>query len=277
MPGHIGTGFRTNSLKVQTGDESDELNCPADHPGHERGSRRSARSPRRCRMTKSRPCSPETPQANSLLDAPTSAAQAAAIILDGVKADRWRILVRLDAQLMDRMVREDPGARLRGAVLRPLCGRGRLASGTLRRLFESWPCRGKVHQEIPMSIALGMTMPIADRARLWLSLAVFTAIVCAVVGAKRCPRKWTRSRNFPLPLCAANASSGSSLNKVELISSHALPDLPGKRVTIVRVTYGPGGFTPPHRHAGTVTAYITKGQIRSQLKGGPVEIFEVGQ
>jgi quercetin dioxygenase-like cupin family protein len=64
---------------------------------------------------------------------------------------------------------------------------------------------------------------------------------------------------------------------VELISSHALPDIPGKHVTIVRVTYGPGGFTPPHRHAGTVTAYITKGQIRSQLKGGPVEIFEVGQ
>ena len=27
---------------------------------------------------------------------------------DGVKADRWRILVGSDAQLMDRMVREDP-------------------------------------------------------------------------------------------------------------------------------------------------------------------------
>ena len=82
---------------------------------------------------------------------------------------------------------------------------------------------------------------------------------------------------FPLPMCAADASSGSSLNKVELVTSHALPDMPGKRVTIVRVTYGPGGFTPPHRHAGTVTAYITKGQIRSQLKGGPVEVFDVGQ
>jgi hypothetical protein len=43
-----------------------------------------------------------------LADAPTSAAEAARIILDGVKADRWRILVGSDAQLMDRMVREDP-------------------------------------------------------------------------------------------------------------------------------------------------------------------------
>ena len=52
---------------------------------------------------------------------------------------------------------------------------------------------------------------------------------------------------------------------------------PGKRVTVVRVFYGPGGFTPPHHHAGSVTAYVTKGEIRSQLGGGPVETFKVGQ
>ncbi len=56
-----------------------------------------------------------------------------------------------------------------------------------------------------------------------------------------------------------------------------LPNVPGKRVTIVRVFYGPGGFTRAHRHAGSVTAYITKGEIRSQLGGGPVETFKVGQ
>jgi len=128
-----------------------------------------------------------------------------------------------------------------------------------------------------MSIALEMTRPIADRARLGLLLVASAAIAFAVVSAKILPTKMDAISEFPLPLCAAEASSGSSLNKVELISSHALPDIPGKRVTIVRVTYGPGGFTPPHRHAGTVTAYITKGQIRSQLQGGPVEIFEVGQ
>ncbi|MBV8698638.1 MAG: cupin domain-containing protein, partial [Bradyrhizobium sp.] len=55
------------------------------------------------------------------------------------------------------------------------------------------------------------------------------------------------------------------------------PNVPGKRVTIVRVTYGPGGFSRPHRHAGSVTAYITRGEIRSQLGGGPVETFAVGQ
>jgi hypothetical protein len=43
-----------------------------------------------------------------LEDAPTSAAEAAKIILDGVKADRWRILVGRDAELIDRRVREAP-------------------------------------------------------------------------------------------------------------------------------------------------------------------------
>ena len=40
--------------------------------------------------------------------APTSAEQAATIILDGVRADRWRILVGDDAQRLDAMVRADP-------------------------------------------------------------------------------------------------------------------------------------------------------------------------
>ncbi len=128
-----------------------------------------------------------------------------------------------------------------------------------------------------MSITLETTTSLADRARLRLSLVVATAIVCAVVSARTLHVRIDATSEFPLPICAADASSSSSLNKVEVISSHALPDIPGKRVTVVRVTYGPGGFTPPHRHAGTVTAYITKGQIRSQLKGGPVEIFDVGQ
>jgi hypothetical protein len=41
-------------------------------------------------------------------EALTSAAQAATIILDGVKADRWRILVGADARKIDEMVRQSP-------------------------------------------------------------------------------------------------------------------------------------------------------------------------
>src|SRR6202043_2729125 len=79
------------------------------------------------------------------------------------------------------------------------------------------------------------------------------------------------------PLCASSDPTGSTLDTVEPIGSYALPNVPGKRVTIVRVSYGPGGFTRAHRHAGSVTAYITKGEIRAQLGGGPVETFKPGQ
>lgn len=128
-----------------------------------------------------------------------------------------------------------------------------------------------------MSNSLDMTAPLAGRGRLLLSLLAAASLVFSVLSARPFHLKMDALSEFPLPICAADAWSDSSLNKVELVSSNALPDMPGKRVTVVRVTYGPGGFTPPHRHAGTVTAYITKGQIRSQLKGGPVAIFDVGQ
>jgi hypothetical protein len=42
--------------------------------------------------------------------APATAAEAAPIILDGVKEERWRTLVGDDAQVLDRLVRENPEA-----------------------------------------------------------------------------------------------------------------------------------------------------------------------
>jgi len=41
-------------------------------------------------------------------DAPTTAEQAASIILDGVREERWRILIGKDAHRLDELVREDP-------------------------------------------------------------------------------------------------------------------------------------------------------------------------
>jgi quercetin dioxygenase-like cupin family protein len=104
-------------------------------------------------------------------------------------------------------------------------------------------------------------------------LAVIAGLACAFLIGKALPSAMDAISAVIEPLCAA----GSTQDVVEPIGSYALPNVAGKRVTIVRVFYGPGGFTPPHTHAGSVTAYITKGEIRSQLGGGPVETFKVGQ
>jgi len=108
-------------------------------------------------------------------------------------------------------------------------------------------------------------------------LAVIAGLACAFAIGKAMPSAMDAISAVIAPLCAGSASAGSPLDTVEPISSHALPNVPGKRVTIVRVFYGPGGFTRAHRHAGSVTAYVTRGEIRSQLGGGPVETFKVGQ
>jgi quercetin dioxygenase-like cupin family protein len=108
-------------------------------------------------------------------------------------------------------------------------------------------------------------------------LAVIAGLACAFVIGKVVPSTIDAISAVVEPLCASSDPAGSTLDTVEPISSHALPNVPGKRVTIVRVFYGPGGFTRAHRHAGSVTAYVTKGEIRSQLAGGPVETFKVGQ
>ena len=41
-------------------------------------------------------------------EAPMTAEAAAKVILDGVREERWRILVGEDAQVLDRLVRENP-------------------------------------------------------------------------------------------------------------------------------------------------------------------------
>jgi quercetin dioxygenase-like cupin family protein len=109
-----------------------------------------------------------------------------------------------------------------------------------------------------------------------LMTAVIAGLACAFAIGKTLPLGAGMISAAIEPLCAT-AEPSSTLDVVEPIGSYALPNVPGKRVTIVRVFYGPGGFTRPHRHSGSVTAYITKGEIRSQLGGGPVETFKVGQ
>ena len=106
MPGHIGTSIVANSRKVLTGREEDQLSAE----DVERARARIARS--------GVDTSQLTDQAIQVLaaeqhrrfleEAPTTAAEAARIILDGVKAERWRILVGDDAHAMDRLVRDAP-------------------------------------------------------------------------------------------------------------------------------------------------------------------------
>lgn len=106
MPGHIGTGIRTNSLKVQTNNDSDELDAAQIALARARLASM-GRDPSTLSDADIRAMLAERAR-RFVTEAPTSAAEAATIILEGVKADRLRILVGPDAHLIDGMVRREP-------------------------------------------------------------------------------------------------------------------------------------------------------------------------
>jgi NAD(P)-dependent dehydrogenase (short-subunit alcohol dehydrogenase family) len=106
MPGHIGTSIVSNSRKVQSGSDSDDLS--PDEIVLTRA-RLTAAGVDAASMSDADIQAMVTERARSFLeDAPTSAAAAATIILDGVKAERWRILVGDDAHRLDERVRQTP-------------------------------------------------------------------------------------------------------------------------------------------------------------------------
>ncbi|HWX33367.1 MAG TPA: SDR family NAD(P)-dependent oxidoreductase [Steroidobacteraceae bacterium] len=106
MPGHIGTSIVFNSRKIQTGLETDQLNPNELTQARQRlqgmgidPAQLSDDAIQEIALDRARTFRDE---------APTTAAAAAKIILDGVKEGRWRILVGDDAHRLDERVRESP-------------------------------------------------------------------------------------------------------------------------------------------------------------------------
>jgi quercetin dioxygenase-like cupin family protein len=64
---------------------------------------------------------------------------------------------------------------------------------------------------------------------------------------------------------------------VKPISCQKLPNAPGMSLTLALVDFPPNSYTPRHRHPGSVTAYVLKGTLRSQLAGAPAETYSTGE
>ncbi|MDR3465207.1 MAG: cupin domain-containing protein [Xanthobacteraceae bacterium] len=73
------------------------------------------------------------------------------------------------------------------------------------------------------------------------------------------------------------AAGGRPASTTRRLSCEPLADIPGKAVSTVVVTYPPNGYTPAHRHPGTVTAFVLMGTIRSQLSGGEPVLYKPGE
>ena len=106
MPGHIGTSIVSNSRKMQSGTDSDRL---SDDEIALMRVRLAAAGVDAQAMSDSDVQAMADERARSFREeAPMTAAGAAKVILDGVKAGRWRILVGDDAHRLDERVRQAP-------------------------------------------------------------------------------------------------------------------------------------------------------------------------
>ena len=105
MPGHIGTSIVINSGKI-LGRDPKEM---ADEQVEEAKERLADMGFDVGAVTNDQVRQALQERAESFRDdAPMTAAEAAGIILDGVREERWRILVGEDAAVLDSMVRETP-------------------------------------------------------------------------------------------------------------------------------------------------------------------------
>ena len=66
---------------------------------------------------------------------------------------------------------------------------------------------------------------------------------------------------------------------VKVVFERAIPNIEGKRMVAVVVSYPPGGRSPAHHHAPSafIYAYVLSGAIRSQVDDEPAKVYHVGE
>src|SRR3569832_2324703 len=67
-------------------------------------------------------------------------------------------------------------------------------------------------------------------------------------------------------------------SQAKVARSEKLPNVPGKSVTAVVVTFPPGTKSPPHHRAGSVLGYVLSGEVRSENSAtGPAKVYKAGE
>jgi quercetin dioxygenase-like cupin family protein len=77
---------------------------------------------------------------------------------------------------------------------------------------------------------------------------------------------------------AAGAASSFDFGGATVFE-HAIPNAKGKSLVAIRVTYPPGGKSPPHHHAPSafIYGYVLSGAVRSQVNDEPAKVYQTGE
>lgn len=82
-----------------------------------------------------------------------------------------------------------------------------------------------------------------------------------------------------LALPMASVAAGQEAETVAKNFEAAIPNIPGKSLVAVEVTYPPGAASPAHTHAKSafIYAYVISGSIESQVNDGETRIYQAGE
>jgi quercetin dioxygenase-like cupin family protein len=92
-----------------------------------------------------------------------------------------------------------------------------------------------------------------------------------------------RTASVPLVVAAITLGASPAIaqdqEQVRVVFEHALPNVEGKRIVAVMVSYPPGGKSLGHRHAASafIYAYVLSGAIRSQVGNDPAKVYHASE
>jgi len=117
----------------------------------------------------------------------------------------------------------------------------------------------------------------------WLGLSEFSIGTKGYEITGLLTRRALRSAAVPLLataiVLAASPATAQDREQVKVVFEHALPNVEGKRLVSVLVSYPPAAKSLPHHHAASafIYAYVLSGAIRSQVDNDPPKVYHQGE
>ena len=93
----------------------------------------------------------------------------------------------------------------------------------------------------------------------------------ALAGALAAAAAW--------PGLARSRAASQDRQTITQVFQEAIPNIPGKSLIGILVSYPPGGASRAHYHphSAFITAYVLSGSVRSQVNNGPVRVYHAGE
>jgi quercetin dioxygenase-like cupin family protein len=93
----------------------------------------------------------------------------------------------------------------------------------------------------------------------------------ALAGALAAAAAW--------PVLASSQAASQNRQTITKVFQEAIPNVPGKSLIGILVSYPPGSASRAHYHprSAFIAAYVLSGSVRSQENNGPVRVYHAGE